>query len=232
MPQIGASTVALLRRLGCEPHYRPEQTCCGQMHFNSGFRDEARRLARRFIEIFESDQAVVSPSGSCVHMVRNRYRELFADDPAWLRRAKGVAERTFELSQFIVDRLGVEEVGAVYEGEVAYHESCSLLYGLGVSEQPKRLIRGVKGARLVDLKAADICCGFGGKFSGAYPDVSEAMVADKAKNFLESGADCLVLCDPGCLLNIGGYLGRRHPEKKVLHLADFLAGHLDDRAGA
>ena len=227
MPSIGTATVSLLLRLGCRPLYHEEQTCCGLIPFHSGFRDEAGRLAKRFIEIFEKDDLVVSPSGTCVNMVKNRYPELLCDELDWVRRAETLSQRVFELSEFIVDQLGMEDVGASYSGKVAYHESCNLLYGLGISEQPKKLLRAVKGTELVPMKDADLCCGFGGVFSNAYPDISEAMVADKVKNYLESGADLLVLCEPGCLINIQGYLSRHHPNRAVLHLADFLMNHTE-----
>jgi L-lactate dehydrogenase complex protein LldE len=226
LPRIGESTVALVEHLGCRPVYHREQTCCGQMSFNSGFRTEAKRLARRFIEIFEHDEVVVSPSGSCVNMVKNRYPILFEDEPEWRRRALALAPRVYELSQFIVDRMGVTDLGAAADERVAYHESCSTLNGLGVSEQPKALIRAVRGADLVELAEADVCCGFGGTFANSFAEISTAMVAQKARRFLESGADLLVMCDPGCLLNIQGYLSRHHPEHRAAHLAEFLADRL------
>jgi L-lactate dehydrogenase complex protein LldE len=232
LPHIGENTVALLRHLACEPLYHPEQTCCGLMSFNSGFRDEARRLARHFIRVFEDDEVIVSPSGSCVNMVKNRYADLFEDDPAWRRRAAGIAPRVYELSQFIVDHLGVERIGGHLRTRVAYHESCSTLNALGVSAQPKTLIGSVEGTELVELTGADICCGFGGTFANAFPEISTALVRQKAEYFLESGADLLVMCDPGCLLNIRGYLDRRHPDKKAVHLADFLADSLRGKVRA
>ncbi|MBI5969192.1 MAG: (Fe-S)-binding protein, partial [Deltaproteobacteria bacterium] len=164
-------------------------------------------------------------SGSCVCMVKYHYPELLKDEPQWRRRAEELAPRVYELSQYLVDVLKVEDVGASFEGKVAYHESCHLLRGLGVSEQPKKLIKAVKGAQLVPLNAADSCCGFGGEFANQYPDISQAMVKDKVENYLTSGADLLLLCEPGCFLNIGGYLSRNHPGKKVMHLASFLAGN-------
>lgn len=227
LPATGESMVSLLRRLGCSPSYHPEQTCCGLIPYNSGYRKEAARLARRFVALFEKDEAVVCPSGSCVAMVRNAYGELLCDEPDWQARAEAVSRRVYELSEFIVDVLAVEDVGASYGGKVAYHESCSLVNGLGVTEQPKKLIRAVKGAELVALNAADVCCGFGGKFSHAYPEISEPMVAAKVKNYIDSGADLLLTAEPGCLLNISGYLSRNFPEKKAMHLADFLAGNLN-----
>ena len=141
-----------------------------------------------------------------------------------MRRAESVAERIFELSQYIVDILGFEDVGASYAGTVTYHESCHILRGLGVSEQPKRLIQKTQGTEFVPLPLADMCCGFGGEFAENYHYISEEMVKEKVENYLESGADLLVLCEPGCLLNINGYLSRNHPEKKAMHIAGFLSG--------
>ena len=177
-------------------------------------------------EVFGEDEVVVCPSGSCVNMVRNRYPELLEDEPRWLDRARNLAPRVYELTEFLVGVLKVEDVGAAFSGKVAYHESCSLLNGLGVSEQPKKLLRAVRGAELVPMRDADVCCGFGGEFSSRYPEISEALVAAKAARFLESGADVLVLCEPGCLTNINGYLSRHHPDRKALHMAEFLARNL------
>jgi len=226
LPRIGEATVSLLRRLGLEPVYHEEQTCCGLFSYNAGFRNEAGNMARHFVEVFEEDPAVVCPSGSCVNMVRNRYPDLFRNEPEWLERAENLGRRVYELTEFIVDVLGADDLGAAYEGKVAYHESCNLLNALGISEQPKKLIRSVRGAELVAMKEADACCGFGGEFSMRYPDVSEALVAAKAGNYVESGAGLLVLCEPGCLLNISGYLSRHHPDRKAVHIADFLASNL------
>jgi L-lactate dehydrogenase complex protein LldE len=223
LPVIGEATVSLLRSLGVNPVYHDEQTCCGLPAFNAGYRQEAKRMAKHFIEVFEDDEVIVSPSGSCVCMVKDHYPELFDGEPAWLRRAEALPPRVNELSQFIVDVLGVEEVGAAYEGKIAYHESCHVLRGLGVSEQPKKLIRAVRGTELVPLNAADDCCGFGGAFAADFPEISQALVQEKVENYIESGADLLVVCEPGCLLNIHGDLSRNHPEKRAVHLASFLA---------
>lgn len=225
-PEIGEAVVSLIRRVGCRVEYPAEQTCCGLPALNAGFKKEAQSLARHFLGVFGSREWVVCPSGSCVHMVRHRYPELFSNDPGMLSQVEALGTRVFELSEFLVDVEGIEDVGAEYPGKVAYHESCSLLNGLGISEQPKRLIRAVKGASLVPMHAADVCCGFGGAFSFHYPEISGAMVADKVRNYLDSGADLLLLGEPGCLLNIGGYLAKNHPDRKAMHLASFLAEHL------
>jgi L-lactate dehydrogenase complex protein LldE len=202
LPHIGTATAALLRRVGCRPFFRQEQTCCGQVVYNAGRMNAARKMARRFIGIFEHE-------------------------PAWQQRALDLGSRVFELSEFLVDRMQVTDVGARFAGRAAYHESCSLLYGLGISRQPRRLLEGVEGLELVAMEGAETCCGFGGRFSIEYPEISSAMAGDKAAWFVASGADVLVMCEHGFLLNISGYMSRHHPEKHVVHMAPFLADHLD-----
>lgn len=224
LPHIGESTYKLLKRLGTDPFYHEAQTCCGQPVFNAGRADEASRIARRFIEIFENDEMIVCPSGACVLMVKRHYPELFADQSGWLKRATSLAARVFELSQFIVDILGIEDVGASFKGKVAYHESCQVSRGLGIIMQPKKLIKATSGAELVQLQNASVCCGFGGHFSVNYPEISEALVKEKAEHFIASRADVLVLSEPGCYLNINGYLSRHYPDKKAMHIASFLTG--------
>jgi len=223
LPHIGEATVSLLRRVGVKPIYHKEQTCCGQPAINAGYREQAKKAAKHFIRVFGDDEKVVSPSGSCVYTVKYHYPGLLAEEPEWRRRAEELSPRVYELSQYLVDIRKVENVDTSFEGKVAYHESCHVLRGLGVSEQPKKLIRAVKGAQLVLLNAADSCCGFGGEFANHYPDISESMARDKVEDYLASGADLLLLCEPGCLLNIGGFLSRNFPGEKVMHLASFLA---------
>ncbi|MFO7963645.1 MAG: (Fe-S)-binding protein [Desulfobacterales bacterium] len=227
MPDTGEAAVNLLRKLGLSPIYHENQTCCGQPAFHAGHSDEAVKLAKRFIEIFEDDEIIVCPSGSCVVTVKKHYPEMLADDPKWQPRAESVSNRIFELSEFIVDHMGVTDVGARFNGKVAYHESCQLSRELGVVEQPKSLIRAVAGTELVPLPNASVCCGFGGKFSVDYADISEALVKEKAGHYIASKADLLVVSEPGCFLNINGYLTRHHPEHKAMHIADFLAGPAD-----
>ena len=231
LPSIGEATVALLRRLGLKVVYHEGQTCCGQPALTAGFRKEAGRMAKHFIRVFGDDEVVVCPSGSCVHMVKHLYPELLEGEPEWLGRAQELSGRVYELSQFIVDVLGQVDTGASFAGKVAYHESCMLLRGLGVSEQPKKLILAAEGTEMVPLADASGCCGFGGRFSVRYPEISQGLVEEKVNNYIESGADLLVLGEPGCLLNISGYLSRNHPDKKAVHIADFLAGPPEDRHG-
>ncbi|MCP4754520.1 MAG: (Fe-S)-binding protein [Proteobacteria bacterium] len=226
LPEIGEAMFDLLRHLGKKPLYHEDQTCCGQPAINAGYRKPALKAAQHFIEVFENDSVIVCPSGSCVSTVKHDFPALLAGEAEWAQRAKAVAEKTFELSQYLVDRLNTTDVGAVFRGKVAFHESCKNLRGLKVSDQPKKLIQAVDGIELIPLNGAEVCCGFGGAFSFSYPEISEALVKEKTANFINSGADLLVLSEPGCLLNIEGYLKRHHPEKRVRHLVCFLVENL------
>jgi L-lactate dehydrogenase complex protein LldE len=223
-PDVAEAMVTVLSRLGLELTCPTDQTCCGQPAFNAGYRLEARSAARRFIGIFERADTIVCPSGSCVHMVRHHYPELLGDDPRWVPRARRVAARTYEFTEFLVDVLKVEDLGARYEGRITYHDSCHLLRGIRVKEQPRRLLRRVAGAELVEMKNSDYCCGFGGAFAVKYPDISCAMVNDKVDHILRSGADTVVGCDTGCLLNIAGAISRRRLPIRTMHIAEVLAG--------
>ena len=223
-PEVGEAMVTIFNKLGISVNCPSDQTCCGQPAFNAGYRKAARVAAKRFIEIFEDAESIVCPSGSCVNMVKNDYGELFKDDPKWFERAIQVGQRTFELSQYIVDILKIDDVGASYNGKVTYHDSCHLLRSLGISEQPRRLIRNIKSAELVEMKDSDRCCGFGGTFSIKYPVISTAMVDDKVHNIIASGADTVTGCDVSCLMNIQGRLSRIGSSVKTLHIAQLLAG--------
>jgi len=215
--------VRLLRRLGVEVDFPSAQTCCGQPAFNAGFTHEARDLARRFISIFEQSEYIVAPSGSCTSMVRVFYPELFKEDPEWQKRADSIASRTFEFTEFLVNVLGVEDVGASHRGKVALHQSCHLLRELNVKTEPRRLLRAVKGIELVELEHAESCCGFGGLFSIKYPHISGGILQEKIDNINRSGADLIVASDIGCLMHIGGGLSRQSALAKTMHIAELLA---------
>ena len=221
-PKVGQSMVRVLDRLGVSMDYPPDQTCCGQPAFNSGYRGEARAAAKRFIEIFEDAETIVCPSGSCVDMVRNHYADLFEDDSRWLDRSQHVAGKTFEFSEFLVDVLKVEDVGASFNERVTYHDSCHLMRGIGVSRQPRALIARVEGIDFVEMHDADRCCGFGGTFSFKYPDISTAMLEEKVRNIEASGAGVVVGCDMGCLMNIQGMLNRKDININTMHIAELL----------
>jgi L-lactate dehydrogenase complex protein LldE len=209
-PQVGRATVTLLERQGVQVEFPRDQTCCGQMHFNSGYVREAERLAGRFVEVFGSYEAVVAPSGSCVAHVRTHV----ADD---------VAGRTWELSEFLVDRCGASDLGSGFEGRITYHPTCHSLRLLQLGDRPLSLLRGVRGAELVPLPEADECCGFGGTFAVKNAEVSSAMLDAKLDRVLETGADAVCACDSSCLLQIGGGLRRRGAAVRALHLAEVLA---------
>lgn len=220
-PEVGQSTVRLLRRLGHEVDFPQNQTCCGQPFFNSGFFDLAREQARRTIEVLDNGQTIVVPSGSCAAMIKVEFLHLFEDDPACSERAKELASRTFELADLLVNQLKVEQVGARYQGKITYHYACHLR-GLGLAGEVERLIQGVEGATLLPLTREDQCCGFGGSFSVRYPQISTAMVDDKVKCILATEADAMVSTDAGCLMNIGGRLHRLGKPIEVMHLAELL----------
>ncbi len=221
-PDAGVATVKLLRHLGVEVDFPAAQTCCGQPHFNSGFHKDARDLARHTIRAFANGQTVVTPSGSCAAMVKLEYPELFHDDMVWHGRAEDLARRTHELSDFLVNVLGVEDVGARFEGKVTYHMACHLR-GLGTLTEPEKLLKKVTGLTYLPLERYDECCGFGGSFAVRYPGISGSMVQDKAGFIEKTGAEAVVATDAGCLMTIGGCLHRRGHKIKVLHLAEVLA---------
>ncbi len=220
----------LLTRLGVEITFNAEQTCCGQPAFNTGYREEAREVARHMLDVFEREletsDYIVAPSGSCVTMVRKFYVELFADDDKDRLRAERVAARTFELSEFLVRVLGIEDTSASYDGRVTYHDSCHLLRELGIASEPRRLIQQVRGAELVEMDRADACCGFGGTFSVRFPEISTAIAEEKIASIERSGADTIVACDSSCLMQIAGLLARRGSNVRCLHIAELLANKL------
>lgn len=222
-PEVGMGVVGVLRKVGVDVDFPAEQTCCGQPAFNSGFNHEARPLAKRFIEIFENSEYVVAPSGSCTSMVRVFYPELFKEEPEWRERAESLASRTYEFTEFLVNVLKVEDVGAAYRGKVALHQSCHLLRELNVRTEPQCLLRSVKGIELVDLERAEACCGFGGLFSIKYSHISGSILQDKIDSVEKSGADVVVASDVGCLMHIAGGLSRQAMAAKTMHIAELLA---------
>jgi L-lactate dehydrogenase complex protein LldE len=224
-PETGRAVVSVLERLGIEVAFPAAQTCCGQMHVNSGHRDEALALARRFVSVFGGFEAVVSPSSSCVGAVRELYPALAreAGDGRLEREARALGARVFELSEFLVRRLGVDDVGAAFPHTVTYHPTCHSQRVTRVGDAPLRLLRAVRGLELLELSEATECCGFGGTFAVKNADTSLAMLADKCRNIASTGADCCAAVDPSCLLHIGGGLSRRRSGVRVIHLAEILA---------
>jgi L-lactate dehydrogenase complex protein LldE len=223
-PEVGVAMVTLLRRLGVGVDFPPGQTCCGMPLFNSGYHAEAAAVAERTVRLFERSERVVVPSGSCAWMVKTEYPGLLSHDAGLRAAAEALAGRTWELSQFLVKVLGTEAVASPFRGTVTYHDSCHLLRGLGESNAPRKLLRAVAGVDLVELTGADECCGFGGSFSVRLPEVSTAILDKKLANVEATGADCLVACDAGCLMQMRGGLSRRGSRVRALHLAQVLAG--------
>ncbi|MBI4609630.1 MAG: (Fe-S)-binding protein [Candidatus Rokubacteria bacterium] len=223
-PEVGVAMVRLLRRLGVAVDFPAGQTCCGLPLFNSGYHHEAARVARRTVPLFANSEHVVVPSGSCAWMVKKEYPGLLKDEPGLREQAEALANRTYELSQFLVKVLGVSQVATDFKGKVTYHDSCHLLRGLGESRSPRMLLSNLDGVELVELPGADECCGFGGSFSVRLPEVSAAILRKKLENVEATGADCLVACDAGCLMQMGGGLSRKGSRVKPVHLAQILAG--------
>ena len=223
-PSAGAAAVEVLRRAGCEVEFEPRQTCCGQPAFNSGYRGEARRVARHLIEVYDGSDcdAVVIPSGSCAAMFRH-LPELFEEADPWHERARALAGRSHELSAFLVRELDAPELGARFEGRVSWHDACHGLRDLGLRDEPRRLIAGVAGAELVEMEGAESCCGFGGTFSVKYPEISVAILDRKLEELGDGTVDAVVSGDVSCLMQIGGRLARRGSPIRTLHLAELLA---------
>jgi L-lactate dehydrogenase complex protein LldE len=224
-PGTGKATVELLERLGVDVDFPMGQTCCGQMHINTGYRAEALPLVRRYVETFEGYDAVVVPSASCAGTIVHYHDKIAAErgDAALRDGVARVAPRTYELTQFLVDVLGREDVGASFPHRVTYHPTCHSLRALGLGERPYRLLRAVRGLTLVDLPEREECCGFGGTFAIKNADVSVAMGADKARRVRETGAEVLVAADNSCLTHIGGLLGRGRSGVRTMHIAEVLA---------
>ena len=226
-PEVGVATVRLLRRRGVQVEFPQLQTCCGQAAWNSGLAEEARALAERTIEIFEPYEAVVAPSGSCMGMLHHGYQQIFRDDEAWLRRARDLARKSFELSQYLVHEFGLSFAALASVDEHAtqvatYHPSCHATRILGVADEPLQLLRAVRGLQLVPLPRAEDCCGFGGTFCAKLPELSSAIVETKVAHIAATGAQCVVSTDVGCLANIRSACAHRGLPVEVLHLAEVL----------
>ena len=224
-PRTGQATVELLERLGHEVTFPEEQTCCGQMHFNTGYSDEAAALVRRFVRVFADEEIIVCPSGSCAGMVRDAYPRVAeqAGDDQLANEVAALGSRVFELSELLVDKLEVEDVGAYYPHRVTYHPTCHSLRLLRVGDKPLRLLRAVRGIDLVELEESRECCGFGGTFAVKNPDVSTAMLADKIRHVLDTRAEVCSAADNSCLMHIGGGLARLRTGTRTVHLAEILA---------
>lgn len=218
---VGKATVELLERLGCEIDFPESQVCCGQPAYNSGYVKESKEAMKKMVETFERAEFVVSPSGSCAAMFKE-YPHVFKGDGDWEPRARKLAEKTYELTQFIVDVLKTEDVGARLNGKATYHTSCHMTRLLGVKTAPMILLNNVKGLEYTELPGKEQCCGFGGTFSVKMAQISEQMVDEKVQHVEETSAEYLIGADAGCLMNIGGRIDRTGKPIKVLHIAEVL----------
>lgn len=225
-PQTGRAVVTVLERLGHQVDFPPDQTCCGQMHANSGYQLEAIPMVRRFVRVFADAETIVTPSGSCAAMVRDQFPQLarLAGDEQLSRDVAALTPRVFELSELLVDRLGVDDVGARFAHRVTFHPTCHSLRLLRVGDRPLRLLRAVRDIELVELDEAESCCGFGGTFAVKNADTSTAMLTDKVRHILQTRAEVCTAADSSCLMHIGGALERAQAGVRVAHLAEILAG--------
>ena len=214
----------LLERLGVQLVFPPEQTCCGQPLFNNGFEDKTRAVARNFLRSFsQSDAPIIGPSGSCVGMVKHHYLELFPEGTPEHALALDISSRIYELTEYLVNVLKVTDVGAVYPHKVTYHASCHYLREMGLKIEAKSLLSSVKGLEFIPLNEEETCCGFGGAFTVTYPEVSRLMMENKVKNITASGADTIITCEPGCLMNIAGGLHKTGSDIRAMHIIDLLS---------
>ena len=217
--------VRLLERLGHTVDFPLEQTCCGQMHYNTGYQEEAIPLVRRFVDVFRDAEAIVAPSASCVGMIHEFYGRVAqrSGDPELQKKVQQIVPKVFELTQFLVEELGVKDVGATYPHRVTYHPTCHSLRVLNIGNAPLELLRNVKGIDLVELPMAEECCGFGGTFAIKNADTSMAMLTDKIRHIKETGAEVCSAADNSCLMHIGGALSRQRSGVKPIHIAEILA---------
>ena len=222
-PKVGMAMAEVLERLGYQVDFPEDQTCCGQPAFNSGYRAEARIVARHFLDVFEPWERIVAPSGSCTAMVVHHFAELFRKEPPTLARVHAIEKRVWEFSAFLTEVAGVEDVGARLEEVVTFHDGCHALRELGIRDGPRRLLARVRGLELREMQPAEECCGFGGTFSVKFAELSGAMARTKIESILRTGASTVVSLDPSCLMQIQGALLRAGSEVRTLHLAEVLA---------
>lgn len=224
-PETGKAAVAVLERLGHTVEFRPAQTCCGQMHYNTGYRHEAASMMLHFLKVFRDAATICVPSGSCVAMIRDHFPKMAAEtgDAALEREVAALVPRVFEFSELLTDRLGVTDVGAFYPHSVTLHTTCHSLRALQVGDRPARLLRAVRGLSYIELPQSDQCCGFGGTFAIKNADVSAAMLSEKLRAILDTGAEVCTALDNSCLMHIGGALSRQRAGVRCVHLAEILA---------
>lgn len=222
-PETGFNVIKILEKVGCNVHYNDQQTCCGQPSFNSGYWKETAALAEKFIADFGLDMPIVTPSGSCSSFVIHHYHKVLTERPDLLKLHAVLKNRIFELSDFLINQLGIDDLGAKFPHKVTFHDSCSALREYGIKDQPRQLLRKVEGLELIEMTEAETCCGFGGTFAVKHPHISTAMDEKKVRNALETGAEFIVSTEASCLMNINGYINKHKLPIKGIHLADVLA---------
>jgi L-lactate dehydrogenase complex protein LldE len=221
-PQTGLNMVKVLEKAGCKVFYNPNQTCCGQPAYNAGYKIEAIKIAKKFINDFKGDKYIVCPSASCVSMIKNNYDEFFENSALRIKHKK-IQNKVYEFTVFLTEVLKIENLGATFEATVTYHDSCSAVRGLNIKDAPRRLLSNVKGLKLVEMNESETCCGFGGTFAIKMECISSGMVDQKVENALATGAEYIVSTDSSCLLHIEGYARKQNKEIRTMHIADVLA---------
>jgi L-lactate dehydrogenase complex protein LldE len=222
-PQVGIAITQVLERLGYQVDFPKAQTCCGQPAFNSGYTEEARKIARHFLDVFRDSETIIVPSGSCTSMISHHFADIFANEPKLLAEAQALEPRVFEFSRFLLEVAGVEDVGARFDGVVTYHDSCHALRELRIKAGPRKLLSKVRGLTLAEMTTAEECCGFGGTFSIKFPEVSGAMARTKIDSIQQTGASTIVSIDSSCLMQLQGVIDRAGLPIRTLHLAEVLA---------
>ena len=222
-PETAASFITVLEKAGCNVSYNPEQTCCGQPSFNSGYWPETKTLATGFMQIFCESKVIVSPSASCTGFIKNYYPKLFENDEKQLVQCRKLIPRIFEFSDFLVNHLKVMELGSVFPHKVTFHDSCAGLREYGIKNEPRILLQHIKGLELVEMENTNTCCGFGGTFSAKFHSISTAMTEQKVENALKTGAEYIVSTEASCLMNMQAYINKQKLPVKIIHLADVLA---------
>ncbi|MEO6832092.1 MAG: (Fe-S)-binding protein [Chitinophagaceae bacterium] len=221
-PHTGLNMARILEKIGCEVSYNPKQTCCGQPAFNAGYWDDARAVAAKFLEDFDQEFYIVAPSGSCTGFVRNYYEKLFENSEEKNKSAK-VRAYLYEFTEFLVDVLKVEDLGAVFKGKATYHDACGALRECGVKSQPRKLLKNVQGLELVEMGECETCCGFGGTFAVKFEPISIGMAQTKVQSAINTGAEYMITTDVSCMMHIQGYIDKYNLPMKTIHIADVLA---------
>lgn len=220
-PQVGMNTVKILEKVGCEVTYNQNQTCCGQPAYNAGFISDAKKVSEKFLDDFSGSEYIVAPSGSCIGYVRNSFDEIF-DNTSCHNDAKAVSKRSFELTEFLVEIMKIEDIGATLNAKATYHDACGALRECGIKSSPRKLLSNVKGLELIEMKECETCCGFGGTFAVKYEPISIGMAQTKINSAIETGAEYIISTDISCLMHLEGHIKHRNLDLKTAHIADIL----------